>query len=225
MFSKTGRDRAGRGIVVTAKSRREDEKNALRKKILDAARVLFVSRPYEEVTLRMIAESVEYTAPTILNHFGSKEGLIFAICEEDFRALRARFERIAKVADPVERLRKSGLAYVEFAMTNPNHYRFMFMTPHPIPDPDGLSIERGNPDQDAYAFLRATVAEAITAGRFREDCDDPDMVAQVLWSGVHGLVSLHLTKGDDPWLSFRPIKATARLLVDTNIDGLLREEK
>ena len=60
------------------------------------------------------------------------------------------------------------------------------------------------------------------AGRFRDDCDDPDMVAQVLWSGVHGLVSLHLTKGDDPCLSFRPVKVTARLLVDATIRGLLK---
>jgi AcrR family transcriptional regulator len=210
---------------VTAKSRREGEKNALRKKILDAARVLFVSRSYEEVTLRMIAEAVEYTAPTILNHFGSKDDLIFAICEEDFRTLRARFERIAKVADPVERLRRIGSAYVEFAMANPNHYRFMFMTLHPVPGPTDLAIERGNPDQDAYAFLRATVAEAIAAGRFREDCDDADMVAQVLWSGVHGLVSLHLTKGCDHALSFRPVKATANMLVDTMIRGFLKEGK
>jgi AcrR family transcriptional regulator len=208
---------------MTVKSRREGEKEALRQRILDAARELFVRRPYEEVTLRMIAEAVEYTAPTILNHFGSKEGLIFAICEEDFRALRARFERIAKVADPIERLRRIAPAYVEFAMEHPNHYRFMFMTPHPVPGPEATSIERGNPDQDAYAFLRATVAEAIDAGRLREDCGDPDLVAQILWSGVHGLVSLHLNKGNDPCLSFRPVKASVRLLVDVTIRGLVRE--
>ena len=79
---------------MTVESRRKGEKDALRQKILDAARELFVKNPYEAVTLRMVAERAEYTAPTILNHFGSKEGLIFAICEEDFRALRARFERI-----------------------------------------------------------------------------------------------------------------------------------
>lgn len=207
---------------MTAKSRRKDEKDALRTKILDAARGLFVKHSYEAVTLRMIAESVDYTAPTILNHFGSKEGLIYAICEEDFRKLRARFERIAKVADPVERLRETGLAYVEFAMSHPNHYRFMLMTSHPVPDPAALSFDRNNPDHDTYAFLRATVAEAIVAGRFRDDCDDPDMVAQVLWSGVHGLVSLHLTKGDNACLSFRPVKVTARLLVDATIRGLLK---
>jgi AcrR family transcriptional regulator len=207
---------------VTVESRRKGEKEALRQRILDAARGLFVKHPYEEVTLRMIAEAVEYTAPTILNHFGSKEGLIFAICEEDFRALRARFERIAKVADPVERLRRTGLAYVEFAMDHPNHYRFMFMTAHPVPDAS-ISIDRTNPDQDAYAFVRATAAKAIEAGRFRADCDDPDLVAQVLWSGVHGLVSLHLTKADDLWLSFRPVKAAARLLVDATLRGLLKQ--
>jgi AcrR family transcriptional regulator len=208
---------------MTVESRRKGEKEALRQRILDAARELFVKNSYEAVTLRMIAEQVEYTAPTILNHFGSKEGLIQAICEEDFGALRARFERIAKVADPVERLEKIGLAYVEFAMSNPNHYRFMFMTPHPVPDASDLSIDRSNPDQDAYAFLCATVAEAIEAGRLRDDCDDPELVAQILWSGVHGLVSLHLNKGDDPCLAFRPVKPSARLLVNVITRGIVKE--
>ena len=52
---------------MTARSRREEEKSALRKTILDAARTLFVSRSIEDVTLRMIADSIDYTAPTILN--------------------------------------------------------------------------------------------------------------------------------------------------------------
>jgi AcrR family transcriptional regulator len=207
---------------VPKRSRREVERDALRQSVLDAARELFVAHPYEDVTLRKIGDQVGCSAPTILNHFGSKEGLVFAICEEDFRALRARFERIAKVADPVERLRRIGLAYVEFAMDHPNQYRFMFMTRRPGPVPEALSVDRSNPDEDAYALLRATVAEAIGAGRLRQDCDDPDLFAQVLWSGVHGLVSLRLNKGDDPHLSFRPAKASARLLVDVLIRGIVR---
>jgi AcrR family transcriptional regulator len=199
-------------------------REALRRAIIDAARELFAGNPYDVVTLRMIGDRVDCSAPTILNHFGSKEGLIAAICDEDFLALRARFERIGKVADPVERLRRIGPAYVEFAMDHPNQYRFMFMTPHVVTDPSALSLERGNPDQDAYAFLRATVAEAIAAGRLRDDCDDPDTVAQLLWSGVHGLVSLHLNKAGDPCLSFRPVKQTARLLIDVTIRGLVKGE-
>jgi AcrR family transcriptional regulator len=203
---------------------RDWARDELRRRILDAARELFVEHGYEGVTLRMIADRAGCTPPAILHHFGSKEGLIFATCEEAFRALRARFERIGRAADPVERLRRTGLAYVDFAMEHPNHYRFMFLTRHPMPGPDDVAIERGNPDQDAYAFLRATVAEAIAAGRLRDECDDPDTVAQILWSGAHGLVALHLTKGDDPFLSFRPVKATARLLVDATLRGILKGE-
>lgn len=209
---------------MSAEERRERERLRVRRALIDAGRAMFVSRPYEEVTLRAVATRAGYTAPTLLNHFGSKEGLIFAICEEDFGALRARFERIARAADPVERLRKLGMAYVEFAIENPHHYRFMFLSDHPLPDPDRFPIDRNNPDVDAYAFFRATVAEAIAAGRFREECDDPDTVAQVLWSGAHGLVSLHLTKGNDPCLPFRPVKTTARLLIDATLRGLLKEE-
>ncbi|MDR3639111.1 MAG: TetR/AcrR family transcriptional regulator [Isosphaeraceae bacterium] len=210
---------------MTVEQRREQERARVREALIDAGRAMFVSRPYDEVTLRAVAKKAGYSAPTILNHFGSKEGLIFAICELDYGALRARFERIAKVADPVERLRKLGMAYVEFAMENPHHYRFMFMSEHPIPDPGQYPIDRNNPDQDAYAFFRATVAEAIAAGRFRDEYDDPDMIAQVLWSGGHGLVSLHLTKGNDPCLPFRPVKATADVLTDATLRGLLKEEE
>src|SRR5262249_46076281 len=113
---------------MSVKERREVERTALRRQIFDAARELFIRHPYEAVSLRTIGDKAGYSAPTILNHFGSKEGLIHAICEEDFLALRAQFERIAKVADPVERLRRIGLVYIEFAMEHPNHYRFMFMT-------------------------------------------------------------------------------------------------
>lgn len=204
-------------------TRRDREKDALRNSILDAARDLFVSHVYDEVSLRMIGERVGCSAPTILNHFGSKEALVMAICDQDFLTLRGRFERIAKEADPIERLRKIGLAYVDFAMKHPNHYRFMFMTLHPVPDPEVITIERNNPDQDAYAFLRVTVVEAIEQGRLRAEFDDPDMVAQILWSGVHGLASLHLTKSNDPFLSFRPVKPTSRMLVDTMLRGMLKE--
>jgi hypothetical protein len=93
-----------------------------------------------------------------------------------------------------------------------------------VPDAYNSSIDRTNPDQDAYAFLCATVSAAIEAGRLRDDCDDPELVAQILWSGVHGMVSLHLNKGDDPCLAFRPVDESARLLVEVMTRGISREE-
>ncbi|MFO0953310.1 MAG: TetR/AcrR family transcriptional regulator [Isosphaeraceae bacterium] len=188
---------------------------------MDAARELFVGLGYEAASMRKIAEKVGVTATAIYTYFPDKEALLLEICNADFLALRNAFGRLARVADPVERMRRLGLAYVEFAAKNPNHYRLMFMVPHSHEMVEAGAIEHGNPDQDAYAFLKATVAECIAAGRFLAQYDDPDTVAQMLWASVHGLVSLHLAKGEDGWIVFRPLKKTAQELIDVTLRGML----
>jgi AcrR family transcriptional regulator len=206
-----------------SQERREKEREEVRAKILDAARELFVTHGYEAVTMRKIAAKIDYSATALYTHFADKEALLLALCDADFLALRHAFDRIARIADPIERLRALGRAYVAFALEYPNHYKLMFMTRHPEKAADRSKVHQGNPDQDAYAFLRQTIAEGLEAGRFREEFDDADLLAQVVWSGVHGVVSLHLVKGDDPWLDWRPVEATAAVVIDVTIRGLLRE--
>jgi AcrR family transcriptional regulator len=208
-----------------SRDRRQREREEVRAKILDAARELFVTQGVEAVTMRKVAERIDYTATALYTHFEDKQALLRALCDADFHALRGAFERIAKVADPIERLRKLGRAYVAYALEHPNHYKFMFMTLHPALDPKQSGIERGNPEQDAYAFLRATVAQGLEAGRFRNEFQDADLLAQVIWSSVHGIVALHLIKGHDPWLAWRPVKKTAAVVIETMIRGLVREKE
>lgn len=210
---------------MTSRSRRDREKEALKTKILDAARKLFAAYGYDAVTMRKIADLIEYTPTTIYQYFQDKDALLREMCDADFRALRQAFERIARIADPVERLRKVGVAYAEFALAHPNHYRLMFMTPTPFDGPRDSAIERGNPDVDAYAYLRATVAEGLAQGRYRAEYKDADLLAQAVWSGVHGVVSMRLSKGDDPWIEWRPVKKTLQLLVDIMMRGVLRETR
>jgi AcrR family transcriptional regulator len=208
---------------MNSHQRRQREREAVRAKILDAARELFVAEGVEAVTMRKIAARIDYTATALYSHFADKETLLRAVCDHDFQALRGAFERIAQIADPIERLRELGREYVGYALKYPNHYRLMFMTTKTKPDPALSEIERGNPDQDAYAFLRAVTAEAIAAGRFRDDLQDADLLAQVVWSGVHGIVALYLTKGCDGWIEWRPVQVTAELIIDVVLKGLLKE--
>src|SRR3954466_10030488 len=112
------------------KERREREKTEVREKILDAARNLFVSEGYESVSMRKIAEAIEYSPTAIYVHFTDKAALMQELCAHDFQSLAHVFHDLAKVADPVERIRQTGHAYIRFAVQFPNHYRFMFMTPH-----------------------------------------------------------------------------------------------
>ena len=154
--------------------------------------------------MRKIAEQIEYSPTAIYFHFKDKQALLRELCDADFGALAHEFQKIARIADPIERLRQIGRAYVGFAIEHPNHYRLMFMTPHPAAlSPEDSRARRGNPEEDAYAFLRATVAEAIAAGRLRPELADADLVSQMVWAGTHGVVSLHIAKCNDAWVDWR----------------------
>ncbi|HET9234110.1 MAG TPA: TetR/AcrR family transcriptional regulator [Candidatus Eisenbacteria bacterium] len=204
--------------------RRQREKEELRDLILDTARELFVERGYEAVTMRGVAERIEYSPTAIYLHFADKESLIRAICDADFGALAGRFQSIAKIENPVERIAAIGRAYASFAQQYPNHYRLMFMTPLPGESADRSSLERGNPEQDAYAFLRQAVDEALRAEKFRKEFKDPDLLSQILWSGIHGVVSLRIAKCTDDWVPWVDENATLETMIDSLLRGLLREE-
>ena len=69
--------------------------------------------------MRKVAEKIGYTATTLYNHFEDKEALLHALCEADFGALDGSFAQIGRITDPIERLRKLGKTYIEFALRIP----------------------------------------------------------------------------------------------------------
>ena len=207
---------------MESKERRAKAKAELRAQILEAARHLFAQRGYEAVTMREIARRIGYTTTALYYQFPDKEALLRELCATDFWALIETFKRLGRIADPVERIRKAGQAYVKFGLQNPEHYRLMFITPGPEPTPDEMRIEKGNPDQDAYAFLLEAVREAMAASRFRPQFKDAELLAQVLWASVHGLVALHLNKDKGRWVEWRPASKAVQLITGAYLDGLLR---
>jgi AcrR family transcriptional regulator len=208
--------------VSGSTARRARQKEATRDRILEAARELFVAHGVEATTMRAIAARIEYTPTAIYHHFRDKEALLEELCYRDFRALAAALWRIGEIADPLERIRRMGLAYVDFALENKSQYRFMFMTQTGHQHTEMSRLEKHNPEQDAYGFLVASVEEGLRKGLFRPEFQDVHQLAQLLWSGLHGLVSLHIAKADDPWITWRDPRATARLAVDVMIRGTRR---
>ena len=203
------------------RERREREREEVRTMILDAARELFVAEGYEAVTMRKVADRIEYSATAIYFHFKDKEALLRQLCEADFLKLAAQFARIAKVKDPVERLRKTGHAYLDFAAEFPNHYRLMFMTPTPpIPLEEHTEIRHGNPEEDSYAFLRSIVDECLATGRFRKGLKDAELISQTIWATVHGVAALQIARGSDPWVEWRPMKKRVDAAIEMIIAGL-----
>lgn len=205
------------------KERREREKSETRDKILDAARELFVSEGYEGVSMRKVAEKIEYSPTAIYVHFADKEELFRELCHQDYARLAEVFQSSVISSDPIERLKQIGAIYIDFGMRYPHHYKFMFMTPFPTHEPDEQDREvMGNPEMDAYAFLKWAVQQAIDAGRFREELTDAAIISQTLWASVHGVISLQIAKGADCWVDWRPIQERAEMMLDITLRGLVR---
>ena len=128
--------------------------------------------------------------------------------------------------DPVERLRFVAKTYVEFGIQYPNHYKLMFMTPHPPVHLDDRDNEiKGNPESDAYALVKLTVEQAIATRRFREGLTNADLISQTLWAAVHGVIALHIARSEDVWISWLPMQQRVELMQDIILRGLLRESK
>jgi AcrR family transcriptional regulator len=208
------------------KERREREKSETRDKILDAARELFITEGYDGVSMRRVAEKIEYSPTAIYVHFADKNELFHELCQQDYSRLAEVFQSSAMSMNPVERLKQIGRTYMGFGVRYPNHYRFMFMTPHPAIEPNEEECEKkGNPELDAYAFLKWAVQQAIDAGRLREELVDAELVSQTVWAAVHGVISLNIAKCKDEWVDWRPVQDRAETMLDVIMRGLAREAK
>jgi len=200
-----GRTRARRG-----------EGELLHTQILDAAERLLIETGSEEaVSVRRIAEAVGVTPPSIYLHFADKDELIFAVCERQFEALDRVMERaVVGVDDPLDELYARGKAYVRFGLEHPEEYRILFMSvgSHAPGADDEGRISRAS----AFDHLAEAVARCVDAGALPKG-SEPYAVALELWSVVHGLTSLVISK---PMFSWPDVDALSDHLLTATCVGL-----
>ncbi|MEO8072099.1 MAG: TetR/AcrR family transcriptional regulator [Acidobacteriota bacterium] len=181
------------------KERKEREQEDLQQKILDAASELFAKDGYESVSMRKIADKIEYSPTTIYLYFKDKNDLLNQICEETFANLIKDWQKIEDKADePIVSLKKSMQAYVEFGLKYPNHYEVTFTNPiMEFLGESGLPFE-GSMGQKAFENLSLQVAKSMEAGQIKQN--DVAVVSQLIWAMGHGIVSLLNSHKDFPFV-------------------------
>ena len=114
------------------------------------------------------------------------------MCDDRFQELDRLSNLAAEgVADPLERIRRRGEAYVRFGLDNPEHYRVLFMGPrHASASTDQMK------EWAAFEHLVDDVKAAIVSGQV---AGDPFVAALGLWATVHGITSLMITMPTFPW--------------------------
>ena len=184
------------------KERRAREKEQLRRRILSAARELFVTEGYESVSMRKIADMIEYSPTTIYLYYKDKADLLDSVCKETLLNLLNSLDLLRKdKSDPVETLRKSGKAYVEFGLKYPQDYKLTFVVRPQFQK--GLGLQEGSVGEKVFNYLRTMVSECIRQKKFRQV--DVETTGQVLWSAVHGVTLLLIDFPDFPWDGERQI--------------------
>jgi AcrR family transcriptional regulator len=175
-------------------SRKDEQKAELREIILSTARELVLQEGFAALSIRKLAEEISYTPGTIYLYFKDRDELVLEICVQGFAELSEELKSATDVADPLKRLVALLRAYAEFAVNSPETYRLSFME-----DPKftaeifrraPLDAESGAGRQ-AFAAVAKVVRELKKSGTISRR-EDENLLAEVLWAGVHGVVSLKL---------------------------------
>src|SRR5438445_8027128 len=108
------------------KERQVRDREAIRRAILDAARDLFVREGYQHVSIRKVAERIEYSPAAIYGYFPSKDDIFFALAEEGFRLLGDPTDLVERdqlgSLDPLDRLRAIFWRVYEFSGQHPQYF-------------------------------------------------------------------------------------------------------
>lgn len=171
----------------------------IKSRIVSAARALYFERGPDAVTMRAVAERVGVTATALYRHFPDKDAILREVVGEGSRLLGSHLFRALEAPTPLERLRATAFAYLDFALAQPQAYRALF-EPAGEDDASPMHAQRGA----VRRFLRDRVREAMDAGVIAPG--DPDGTALTVWALLHGLASLHqsgITRAE--WLRERAL--------------------
>lgn len=200
--------------------RRERERVALQKKIIDKGREILVNEGLAALTMRRLADEIEYTPGALYAHFADKDALVRAICQTDYLAFGQHFLTAQAVADPLARLRALARLYARFALEHPEQYKTLFVMDAVSNIKEGLP-ERDEPESDAYVALERAVADAMAEGHFKAFAGRSHLVAQSLWGAMHGVVSIeirHHSEGMD--IPLEPIDTRVESICEIMLAGL-----
>jgi AcrR family transcriptional regulator len=167
---------------------RTRRKQVLRQKILDVSREILLSQGFAGLTMRRVAEAIDYSPAAIYLHFQSREQIAQELC---FAGLRQLYERLQNVTakDPATRLSGYARAYLEYSQSDPETYRLIFMADSQLTK--AVFTHRDSGGGEAALRLIVTAFTELHTGS-KKTCGKPSELAELFWASLHGLASLRI---------------------------------
>jgi AcrR family transcriptional regulator len=170
--------------------RKTKQKEDLRQQILDAALKVFVEEGLEHLSIRRIADIIEYSPTTIYLYFKDKNHLLFELCELGFRQMAELNSNLQSIQNPLQRLHQMGENYIRFGMEHTAYYDLMFNQAAPMECLANMDNPEWNSGDAALAMLKNIIGDCMQQNMIRKG--DADAIAMAVWGMLHGLVSLRV---------------------------------
>lgn len=173
------------GIV----ERKQMEKEAIRKKILDAASEILVEEGYDKLSIRKIANKIEYSPGIIYHYFKDKGEIIAFIVEEEYEIILKMLSDIPlNEENPEKTIEQTFRAYIELMLETPEKFRTILMNDIEAVQEKVNILGRGiSKERKSLQGLCSMIECGIEKGRFRKM--DVELTAQIIWTSTHGLIS------------------------------------
>jgi AcrR family transcriptional regulator len=170
--------------------RKEKQKQEIRRAILDASMKLFMEQGFENVSMRKIADLIEYSPTTVYLYFKDKNEILFNLHELGFQKMAEYMTDLLTIKNPLVRLHKMGDYYIQFGLENPAFYELMFILKAPMEALEGLNANCGQwkSGDQALGRLKETIQECMDKKLIEKG--DVDAIAMAIWGMVHGMVAL-----------------------------------
>lgn len=196
------------------KERQDRERQAVTASILDAARDLFIAEGYQSVSIRKIAERIEYSPAAIYSYYASKDDIFLALAAEGFHRLDVKVRAAMNTGDPLDDVRGCWWAFYQFSQEQPAFFQLMFVD-HSVP--------RITEQWEGFEFLQQMLTHAVSAIQTAIDAGafpatlNPNAAMHMLWASLIGPAVVgnrhRLATGED-------YDALARDVLNATIAGL-----
>ena len=165
--------------------RRLRQKEEVRSSILSTAWRMVKEEGWQSLSIRKIADAIEYSVPVIYDHFENKETIMLEFAKEGFQLLSKRIQKAKeKSNNPAEQIKAIADAYWNFAFKNKEHYQLMYGM-----GMQGCEIEKCFPEKSDF---RSAVLEPMTTliSKSKNPGVNPCLKYFTFWSILHGLISI-----------------------------------
>ncbi len=165
--------------------RKQRQLEEVRAAILEQSWQIVEEEGWEALSIRKIADAIEYSTPVVYKHFESKDAILEAFSQEGYARLAENLiSAKASRTAPDEQLEAISKAYWQFAQEHPKHYQIMYG----LGIPTCQMVREIREIRQVSDLLHATIDDAIKSGK-NPDVDS-HLKATTFWSILHGLVAM-----------------------------------